>query len=386
MTTPSAAFGQPTITPLNQQLISAGQQGSVLLYNQSTSVTVYLTANRVLSASPDASPLPPLSSVVLDGSSDIWAYTISGNALLSVMPSATQFVPSVQTTQIFSGAGSVSIGGGQVSQLANLIDVSQYASIDISGIPLDVTANTTSRVLKFVFMWFDSLTATNPTFVEVWSVWVQSQARNDFANNFCGSLPNHGRYLSVLAVNDAPGSSSINLSSITGFGSTRSVPYSDFRQWVTDPEPKATFTIVTSTPIAIDGWPARGYDNMLCNAFVAAPVASTNYVFPFNLYSGPIAVTLICTGMTSNLGHTPLIEAFCDSEDYIVGNANQNVIWGGNNGSTAITQGNSGMLSATQSLSGVINLPRVPCALTLATPSSGGPTSIAVTAVAQQGA
>lgn len=110
--------------PFTQLISSATDAGNTLIFNSDQVNTVWLTDVIVGNpATVDAGPIPPNGSVVVDGSKDIYAFTLGGTPLVYLYPSGvaafrglTQSlgnlaIPSVQSPNFLTG-----VSGWQIAQ------------------------------------------------------------------------------------------------------------------------------------------------------------------------------------------------------------------------------------------------------------------------------
>jgi hypothetical protein len=374
---PASTFNQVTVSspagvaaPATQLVEASGLD--VLVFNTSTTVTVYLSAvNSALSSdagTPVVSPLGPQQSIVFNGNLDVFAVVAPNlTAVLNLYPSATNYTPFVSVTTLFSflsGGGSfITAPAGTTITLLNMADVSLYASYDLSmallGIQNVVGAALCARV---TLSWYDDLVSGIPVFQEIWNPWVVTSIPGMPPQGIIGSGPMHGKYFSISITN--PGTQTINVFYVNIFGSPRPVPLSDWRQFLNNSVQDAVLHNLTNTAIDFDNSLAdtQGPANLLAN---------TSYLLPFGLYSGPVTYSL-------QLGAGIVVTRL----NIIDVGGNFNVVTSGNV-NPAVGNLLSPGTAAGEQLEGQILLPRSGCALYVAVTTTGGTINFKVTA--QQG-
>lgn len=113
-------------------VLSAGD-GATLLYNSSSTVTIYLSGNPNFNInSTDHFQLPPQSALLLDGTESVYAAVVTGAATLQAIPGSVQFASGIVTAStviIFGTSGGLFIFNG-VPALGNnpILSISDASS------------------------------------------------------------------------------------------------------------------------------------------------------------------------------------------------------------------------------------------------------------------
>jgi len=273
------------------QLVESGQ-GTVLIYNTDPSNTVQLGDNNAIQAidGDGIAPLPPLSSLAFDGTSDVFATIGAGlSAKVAAYPSAIQFNSQTLITPLaqlgtFTGApAALNIAPGAVFTALNLADVSRFASYDLNAYAFAQSAGGVGAglVCEIQIQWFDDMTSGIAVFEEDWWIWVGRALPTAGINTMCGCGPMHGRYMSVNVIPAAPGTTNITLQYMNIFGSNRTVPYSDWRQNGNAVDPESNNITLLATA-------GTSFDNVLAQVSNVVLGASQLVFVPCGLYSGPV--------------------------------------------------------------------------------------------------
>jgi len=388
-------------------------QGNILVYNSDANNTVYLTEKPSgnSAALEEASPLAPLSSIVVDGTKDIYGYTASPGltAIVLRFPSASGFTPgSLNVTGNVNAtvSGNVNIAGQSIpidvsaatvtinpslgyippgitqniftdntthtvsagAALAyGIIDVSKYSSVDLT-----ISANSNSQstagaaICGIVMMrWFDDVSGTNLVYEEEVGFWLSNAAGNQMPIR--GSVPMHGHYMEILVFN--PGSAAtMNLTQVVVTGSYRTPVYSSWRQ-STPLAAQITINGVTVTNMnypAISGQAA--YTGNLGTINNTTPGVGLR-AYPIGFFSGPTWVFFsVTTATLVNVG-TIVDMTFVTSGNLAAGTSQAGSIMNLPN-------------STTVNFSEVMMLPRGPCMLVV---NPAATSTIQFAAVGQQG-
>ena len=295
----SQAFRQYTVNnpPAGQyptQVVFSTEGGSVLLFNDSTTVPVFVSHTPVFNLlSGDFTDIAPQSSVVFDGSQDVFAVTQSGQqAIIKAYPSATQFTQSIGVTPLASigslaGSPGASIPGMtsyslQPNSASNYFDVSQFTSYDFTMFAVEPTGAVPA--VQVSFKYYDDLVSGIPVFEEDWWLWtgngVPYTSPFPLSQPMAACGPIHGQYLTVN-ISNPHATTPVSLQYANLFGSTRTVPQSDWRQ----------NSIVVKPVIGTENvsYPTDGYgfDNDLGLAFGVTVASGARVIVPFCLYAGP---------------------------------------------------------------------------------------------------
>jgi hypothetical protein len=375
---PASTFNQVTVSspagvaaPATQLVESSGVD--VLVFNTSTTVTVFLSAvNSALpsdAGTPVVSPLGPQQSIVFNGELDVFAVVAANlTAVLNLYPSATNYTPFVSVTTLFqfaTGGGMfITILPGATVTLLNMADVSLYASYDLSMALINSGQGTIGSLLcaRITLSWFDDLVSGVPVFQEIWNPWVVTSIPGVPPQGIIGSGPMHGKYFSVTIAN--PGVNSVAVSYANIFGSPRPSPVSDWRQYLNNSVKDSVLVNLFNTAICFD-------NNLADTQGPANLLANTSYLMPFGLYAGPVAYSL-------QLGAGIVVTRL----NIIDIGGNYNVSTSGNVNPAVGNLLSPGTLAGEQ-LEGQLLLPRSGCALYVAVTTTGGTINFKVTA--QQG-
>jgi|SRR5271163_13166 len=286
---PAGAQAQAT------QLVEAGE-GTVLLYNTDPGNAVQLGGSNAVLANDQSgiAPLPPKSSIVFDGSEDVYATIGAGQtALIAAYPSAIQFQTTTLITPI-SQQGSLSGSGGfltmsnptQFYTIVPLTDVSAFQSYDLNLYVYASPAggNLQGVALQIILQWFDDMVSGIPVFEEDWWVWQGRAAAGLGANSLAGTGPMHGRYMQVSAALPAAQTGNTIFQYFNLFGSNRTVPDSDWRQNQSTINPQI-FNLTTTVTSQVVG---TAFDNVLGGVNNLTIPANQATFVPLGLYSGPV--------------------------------------------------------------------------------------------------
>lgn len=342
---------------LATQLVEAGQ-GSVLLYNQDPTNSVLLGDDNAVLANDQSgvAPLGPKSSIVFDGSKDVFATVAPGaTANVASYPSALQFTQATIITPLaqigsLTGSPAGTVVPGTPFVAMSLVDVSGYASYDLNAYafsqsPGSVNANV---VMQIQLQWFDDLVSGISVFEEDWWVWVGRAAPT--VNTLAGCGPMHGRYMTVNVFPVITATFNLTLQYINIFGSNRTVPYSDWRQNGAQVNPQSN----TITEQAGGG---DSFDNILASISNETLTASQLVFIPCGLYSGPVYYRFQCN--TAAPLHDPTI----------VNMAGQ--VSGGLGAGTGTVGVLVNFTQDTLEHEGTLLLPRAPCAFIIQGATSG---------------
>lgn len=327
ITVASAAYPTP--------LIAVGQ-GSVLLYNTSTNVTVSLSTNSgnmVPGSSATTSPLGPGESAVFDGTKEIYGVVPAGSpASINVYPSATSYDTTQTPMSLVPGnwtPPSIPPNGGTAVGLFPFpVSVSQYNSYDLNVNVHNTLQNVAGAGLTcgFTLVWSEDLAQNVISYVESWEIWA-SNIENGLPNAI-GNGPCHGAYLQVYAVNYGTAGGYIDIDTFTLFGSPRTVGRSDWRQSLVktpgaQPAPPFSFGLSGFSPND------SAFEGVLCNlaagSLTIALPANETVVVPFGLFSGKVSLQV---NYSQNLAH-----------NFVVGTGNQLI-----NGAIIAGTGTSGAI------------------------------------------
>jgi hypothetical protein len=361
------------VQALGTQIVTRGQ-GSVLINNNDASNSVILSeSNSLFSADQTGiAPLGPKSSMVFDGTKDVYASTMPGvTVTLYAYPSAISFTESQVINSLFtqgavSGAPSgIFIPAGSAQQIITMVDVSGYSSYDLSVFFVEATNAVTSARVRV--SWFDDLTSGLAVFEEDWWLWVGVNAPSVTAASgypMTGSGPMHGRYMTVT-IDNFTGSKQIAVQYINIFGSNRNVQISDWRQNL------LTFTpgIIGATSIISNQ--GSTFDNVLTTVDNFQTIINTTYLLPCGLYSGRVFYRFGLNGGVA-------------TNDAVICNALNNIPTGNTVGTAAANVIVNLPNTAGVEQEGFFNSPRSPCFLLFRAPASSPP-QISFSAYADQG-
>jgi hypothetical protein len=278
------------------QVVYAGAPQTVLLVNNDPTNTIYLSnsAAYLQLDTTKVTPLPPGSSVIFDGTLDIFAFTAPGkSATLSTFPSGVSYTQGVGIQPI-SQQGSFAGSGGFLTMsnptgtytIVPLTDVSGFASYDLNLYAFASPAGGASQgvALEIVLQWFDDMTSGIPVFEEDWWVWQGRAAASAGTNSLAGTGPMHGRYMQVTANIPAAQTGNTIFQYFNLYGSNRPVPSSDWRQNQATINPQVQNLTTTNTSQVV----GTAFDNILggVNSY-SAPLNQVTFT-PLGLYSGPV--------------------------------------------------------------------------------------------------
>jgi hypothetical protein len=281
----------------------------VLVFNTSTSVTVYLTQDNSYQSldagGANVSPLGPQQSIVFDGTLSVYGSCNPGStAVLNLYPSATNFTSASTVTSLFTSGNSTgtaitAIPANSSVNVVQNIDISAYNSYDMSTYIVNSTQAIagSAMAIKFEFKFYDDLVSGIPVFIEDWYPWCGSIFPP--ASPFSGLTatgPMHGHYLTITVTNGS--AQAVGLAWLNLFGSPRLMELSDWRENMVNNAPADAVLHVGVSGVG------SGYDNVLCD-FQGTLTAGQNYLIPFNLYSGP--VNIFYYNDVAAPGGTPLV-------------------------------------------------------------------------------
>ena len=264
---------------------------SVLLVNKDPANTIYLTNNSAYLSgdTTKVTPLPAQSSVVFDGSQDVYAFTLAGfPAILATFPSGVSYSTAVGiqplTTlgSVGGSAAALNILPGVAFTPIKLVDVSGFASYDLNAYAFAQSPGSVNAALvaEIQIQWFDDMITGIPVFEEDWWIWVGRAAPIAGVNTLAGSGPMHGRYMTINVINIATAGFNMTLQYINVFGSNRVVPDSDWRQNGQAVNPQ-------SNTITVQAGGGTSFDNVLCNNNNEPLTANQLIFIPCGLYAGP---------------------------------------------------------------------------------------------------
>lgn len=309
-------FGQLLITAqYPATMVVAGSRVaplSVLIINNDPVNSIYLTNNSayLVVDVTKVTPLPAGSSVVFDGTQDVFAFTAPGTtAQVTLFPSGINFTAGGGIKQLAQAGGLTGTpaatlpAAGQVVIL-NQVDVSAYTSYDLNMYAYASSPGIAGAPFscQVQLQWFDDLTSGIPVFEEDWWPWIGRAAiasigvGGNSMNPLAGAGPMHGRYLSVIVALPGTSTTGAILQWFNFFGSARTMPYSDWRQQMTAVNPQVSNLVIQ--PPSFE--PDFGFDNVL--ATISSGVLSANTVafVPFNLYAGPAYYRLQASAAPAN--------------------------------------------------------------------------------------
>jgi hypothetical protein len=211
-----------------RQVVHAGQ-GPVALINRDQAVTVYLGADEGFDpAGQAAAVLDPLGALPVDGSSDIWALTQAGTAIVNPVPGGTGWQPSPAqaAAQILASglplaiAQQIALSGVPLRTLSGQV-VTANAVVILAGNnnaagPFTVTqpgyeiwlnpwinAGTPNGVLTVQLLWIDSVSG-QPVRAETHDIWPASAQNGHILS---GVGPTKGDRLTITLSNLTGGAS-----------------------------------------------------------------------------------------------------------------------------------------------------------------------------------
>jgi hypothetical protein len=285
---------------------------SVLVYNTSTTVTVWLCESNAYTSAdagtPNVSPLNPQSAIVFSGLLDVFAVSPSGQyATLYLFPSSISFNPQTLITPLVqagtSNNGSVAftVPASSFTVLLNHVDVTNFNSLDLNIYAYGPTNTVTgAESMQLCFYWYDSPSSDIPIFEEDWWIYLGTTAIDGpiqgstlgTLNPLAGNTPMHGKYLSIVAFNIGTNATPISIQYFNLYGSPRLVPYSDWRQ-----SPPALGNLnFANVPIdSTNPFPETGLDNCLAS-ILANPGTASSFAYPLPLYAGPVSVEFEVSG------------------------------------------------------------------------------------------
>lgn len=286
MTTPSASFGQYTITSVPQQIIYHGvSAGSVTVINQSATSSVYFTNNPVLSAQPDSAPLGPLGTITFDGTSDIYAFTLAGvSVVLSVLPSAIQsqslftgdtLIASVNNVQGSTGPGGTGILDSQVTNL----DLLAYNTFElvIGGLWVDSSAAGAPLTGIIQLAWATDPAGTNVLMYETFEAWAGNSLPNTSPITLRG--PCKARYLTIYVANQGT-TGNLHIQSYVFSGSSRLTTRAIIYQ-----ECNANGLVVTSSGITFHHAASSVFEGISAALQSVALAANATIWIPLGVYN-----------------------------------------------------------------------------------------------------
>lgn len=287
------AVNNPPAGQYPTQVVFSTEGGSVLLFNSSTTVPVFVSHTPVFNlATGDYTDIQPQSSVVFDGSQDVYAVTAPGfTTIIKAYPSATQFTQAIGVTPLASigslaGSPGASIPGMtsyslQPNSNSVFFDVTQFSSYDFNLFAVDATGAVPA--IQVSFKWYDDLVSGIPVFEEDWWVWTGSlipyTSPFPLSQPMAGNGPMHGQYLTVN-ISNPHATTPVTLQYANLFGSTRTVPQADWRQNSIVVKPVISGETMS---YPTDGY---GFDNDLGLAFGVTVASGARVIVPFCLYAG----------------------------------------------------------------------------------------------------
>lgn len=308
MTTSSGV--QPVQFPLGttcQGPVWSGGSGTVTAVNQDSQFNAYIGyANTIAPNGGNTAPLGPGASMTFPGDKSL--YAVGDNATMQpllLMPGAVQYspppldlsVPLIALGSPTKPVAAITIPAAvEMQSILPLTDVSRFASYDL-GCYFYGTPGTggSDLTVQLSFMWFDDLTSGVPVFQEDWYLMLGAQAYPAGsilsvadANPMSAAGQMHGRYLTVYA--SSYGSAPIHGQWFNLYGSSRSVPYSDWRQNVSALySPSLGAGVINGLTLATLGQTLlnTGFDNNLYDGGSYTP-GTGNLFIPMPLYSGPV--------------------------------------------------------------------------------------------------
>jgi hypothetical protein len=382
---------QPVQFPLGttcQGPVWSGGSGTVTAVNQDSQFNAYIGyANTIAPKGLNTAPLGPGASMTFPGNKSL--YAVGDNATMQpllLMPGAVQYSPpplALSVPLIALGSPNTATAAftipatNQMVPILPLTEVSRFASYDLGcyfyGAPANAGADLT---IMLTFMWFDDITSGVPVFQEDWYLMLGGQPypaggilEIADSNPMSASGQMHGRYLAVYGT--SYGNTDIKAQWFNLYGSSRSVPYSDWRQnmgAMFNPAlgGSAINGLVLATGHTFLG---VGFDNQLQDAGSFAPGAGSLYI-PLPLYSGPVVCSYSVSGAVLTQSPTLVAVTSQGGGGIVPGTAQQGQFWSfGNVLNTQYAQ--------------TINFPRCPVLLVIHTAAGS---SINFTAIAQQGA
>jgi hypothetical protein len=346
----------------NRSLIyGASQSGPMELVNLSTSVTIWIGYDTtIMVGSGPVVPLKPGASIAFDGTRTVYGIA-SDIAQLAIIPGGVSYSDSQPVVSpLFQSSGSVVIPVSSTVNIFPVTDISVYSSYDINMALVDVNQAVGGHALccQVSIQWFDDITSTLPVYREVWNPWVMSQAPTG-AQGIIGDGPMHGRFMSISVSNVSTGAVTMTYFNI--FGSQRNVQVSDWRQCHGNHIAGLTFFNTIGL----------GFENSLydTNGLVTAAASST-YVYPLFLYSGPATISVFTSNASIN--SVFLIDIGSNQNTFFSGTVptNTSIIY-----SFPVSDGNWNAVD--------VDLPRSGCAVRLSISSVAG--TFGLKAVARQG-
>jgi hypothetical protein len=350
-----------------------GAQGSMAvqmqLINLSTTVTIYIGYDQTIQAgSGPVIPLQPGASIAFDGSVSVYGICPSGlSAQMAVVPGGGAYSPGISIASLFSATNTLTVPNGAPGELTivNLIDISAYQSYDLSFALVNAAMATagTAVACRVDVVFYDDLVSGIPVYREIWYPFCAIAVtgnNNVHPQGIVANGPMHGHYMSIQIYN--PGSTNVSIPYFNLFGSPRNAQLSDWRQSLENSFNDGTHHLIGNNS-------GFGYDNVVCDSGGFGSLnASSNYIMPFNLYTGPIdwlfqigGGLVVSAAVIINLG----------------GNYLTNV-----SGSVSDTIGKLQNLPVAGG-SGNLLIPRGACALLVEVGSTGG--TAMFNAIAQQG-
>jgi hypothetical protein len=359
--------------PASQVVTATRPPQSVLLYNADPANTIWLAdANSFQPGDPNhGTPLPPLSSVTFDGTSDVYASTVPGQtANLQMYPSGSSYfaVQGVEPLAQIGTAGITPAGTlvpGIGFNILSLVPVAQFASYDLNTYVQALNPGAVDSVLtaQIELQWFDDLVSGVAVFEEDWDIWAGRAApvAGSGVNTLAGCGPMHGKYMTVNIFIPGGATSNATLWYFNIFGSNRTVPYSDWRQAAGLVNPQNSgMTIIPSINLA--------FDNTLAGANNQVVPASSIFWQPCGLYSGP-AYLRFQSSAAPNVAILANSQYLLSSQ-LIAALTCPGILKNIGTGTTEVTQ--------------QLNLPRGPCAILIATGAASDTVSFQL--IAQQAA
>lgn len=235
------------------------------------------------------------------------------------------------------GASAFTVATSATATPLNLVDVSKYASYDLSFAAFVATQGTINAALTnpIVLQWYDDNTSGIPVYQEEWWVWMAASlgGLGSAVPNVWGTGKMHGRYMTVSVSNF--GNSLMTVQYMHVYGSPRDGGYSNWRQ-------NGNAMTITSSGSTLQQSLGQGFDNRLgeLNGF---SVGVSSFIFvPLSLFSGPIFARSNANQAWAN----PLVlchAAQLKSGGIVTGTGNQGILW--NAGTATGDQVNSGLIA-----------------------------------------
>lgn len=322
------------VQPTSQGPCWGAGSGTVTVVNLDPGNYIYVgfNPNILPGVGANTAPLGPGASMTFPGTRSMYVVAPANTKPCLLMPGSIQYSPPVPgvtpLVQIgsLSGAGSENIAASTTLQVLNLVDVSQFASYDVSmyvyGSGATAGASTTTQV---IMQWFDDLSSGIPVYQEDWFPMTGTQivtpvagASGQPTNPLSGSGPNHGRYLSVYLGNQGTITQTVQWFNL--FGSNRPLINPSWRQNPGIPGP------AINGAIRINNNGSDIFANHAADLQGFSPSGTGVFWMPIGMCPGPVwfSFQVVTTAMTHDAVIVDL--SFITGGSLVGGDANEGIV------------------------------------------------------------